>query len=398
MLVANRQNGEKLCLADKWDRNVLAACRNTEPFFCPQCGEKVVLKLGSKRIWHFAHQQGSWCESQFERESEYHLAGKLAMYRWLINQGVNPVLEKFDPLCRQKPDIAFVRKDCRYAVEFQCSPISEEIFEKRTNNYKRNGCIPLWILGGKQIKRVGATLADLNSFQFLFLKRMNTGWFLPAFCPESNQFIFLNNTVPISSRRIISGFAVFTPKQLSLRDLLAPQAKKFPLFQKWRTELTKFKTKYAAFRGTRRDLFLQELYHNRLNIFCLPPEIGLPIPSNPLIETPPLIWQSYLFFDIFQYCKPGDIVPFHNVLSTFRTRIKQRQIKLRTIPLAEGESAVRAVHEYMLLLGQTGCLMMLNQTTFKVINVFQVPGSIPEQIELEDHFYKKYGSIIENAY
>lgn len=56
LLVANREGGERISLWDYRDKQLLLTWRSRERFYCPDCGAPVILKLGSKRIWHFFHQ------------------------------------------------------------------------------------------------------------------------------------------------------------------------------------------------------------------------------------------------------------------------------------------------------------------------------------------------------
>ena len=64
----------------------LRRIREDQEFQCPECKEKVMMKIGTQRMEHFAHQKGSLCVESYERESEYHLAGKLQLFQWLKNQ------------------------------------------------------------------------------------------------------------------------------------------------------------------------------------------------------------------------------------------------------------------------------------------------------------------------
>lgn len=66
MFIAQRKNGEKISLAERWDRKVLDEYRRKETFYCPICNEAVTLKLGSKRIWHFSHQKEAKCLQGYE--------------------------------------------------------------------------------------------------------------------------------------------------------------------------------------------------------------------------------------------------------------------------------------------------------------------------------------------
>lgn len=107
MLVAKKSDGKRLSLGERYEKSDLIEIRSREKFYCPGCDEEVVMKLGNKKIWHFSHLAGRSCQYEYERESDYHLTGKLKLYNWLKEQGIIAELEQFDPKMNQKPDIAF---------------------------------------------------------------------------------------------------------------------------------------------------------------------------------------------------------------------------------------------------------------------------------------------------
>ncbi len=109
--------------------------RNKEEFICPVCGEEVTLKLGNQRIFHFAHKKVGTCRDFYERESVYHMDGKRQLYQWLVQQKIPSILEYYDREIEQRPDVMFVYQGKKYALEYQCSTISETVFMKRTRSY-----------------------------------------------------------------------------------------------------------------------------------------------------------------------------------------------------------------------------------------------------------------------
>ncbi len=70
MLSANDQQGD---LVIAWE-----VTKTQGPFFCPECQEQVIVKKGSYKIHHFAHQPSSDCtygtgESEEHRQAKYHI-------------------------------------------------------------------------------------------------------------------------------------------------------------------------------------------------------------------------------------------------------------------------------------------------------------------------------------
>lgn len=399
MLVANRESGVRLSLGDKWEKKELTVARSKEKFYCPECKEEVILKLGNKRIWHFSHHAGSSCQNNYERETEYHLSGKLQLYQWLINQGIKAELEKYDPLIRQKPDIAFEMNGKKYAIEYQCSIIAEDLFIKRTKNYHENGYIPIWIAAASLVKRVGTNTASLSNFLYLFIRRPRKMWNLPAFCPLSNQFINLQNAIPISSRKTITFLEVHTLSNMKIVQLLSPYYQDKPFITQWQSELQKYKTQFILYSRSRVNPFLNELYNNHLNLLCLPPELGLPVFSCPYIETPALIWQTYLYLDVFRYYKQGDFIKYTSIQNAFLKRAKHKQIQLRKLPgVAVKGSYNTAIEEYILLLTRVRILEQIDYDTFELVAELIIPKTVDEQAKLEANFYNKYTRVIQSTF
>ena len=398
MLVANRMNGKRLSLGDKWDKKNLSAIRSKEKFSCPECNEEVILKLGSKRIWHFSHQSGSSCQNQYERESEYHLSGKLLLYHWLRKQGIHAELEKFDPLIRQRPDIAFDWQGQKYAIEFQCSVIPEELFVKRTNKYLEYGYKPIWLAAASLIKRTGKNTISANNFLYLFLRRPRRSWNIPAFCPITSQFINLHGALPVSSRKTITHLEVHSITEFSLDDLLCPAEKHFPKIKTWQIENQKVKSRYFVYPGAHQNPFLKELYQNRLSLLTLPPEIGLPVPSSPYIETPAFIWQTYLYLDVFRHFKRGDMIKYGTVREAFLKRVKRGHVQLRILPVAGHGDYLNPLAEYVLLLVKISIMSRLNSATVKINREIKIYKTIQEQIESETEFFSQYQNKVEESF
>lgn len=387
MLVAKMKNGREFSLGERWEKNQLHQLRETEKFFCPICGEIVILKLGDKRIWHFSHQKEASCPQNYERESAYHMAGKLQLYHWLTGKGLAAVLEEFIPNCRQRADIAFKVGSKKYAIEYQCSPISEVLFKARTKGYFSSGITPIWIMGGNQIKRMTSNVLSFSHFHYLFLKKTKSNWMVPAYCSELRQFIFLYDILPISPKKLITRIENVPRSKADLDDIISPKTSTNYSLNTWIHELQKLKTSYHIYPDSSKMWFLKELYHYRLNLHTLPPEIGLPIFSAPLIETSPFVWQTYLYLDIFQHLKEGHIISSSNVYHSFLIRMKKQQIKVRGYPLIEKGDYFNVVQEYLSLLVKVSSLRKVAENRYEMLRPFTVSQTIDEQIENEKKFY-----------
>ncbi|EIJ81843.1 Competence CoiA family protein [Bacillus methanolicus PB1] len=395
MLTARRKNGELFSLAECTNREWIRKNFKKEEFYCPVCEQKVILKIGSKKIAHFAHQKDQSCtRDYYERESDYHLAGKLKLYDWLKKEGVKPNLEPYLPEIRQRPDILFIYDNKKYIIEFQCSAIPEEIMRKRTESYIVNGFIPLWIVGANQLNRKGKNSASFSSFQYLFLRKMDRTMFIPFFCPNTCQFIFLHSIVPLSIRNTIVSLSLIPLTTASINEIIYPVLKKIFSCSDWRKGIENFKRQLVMGPKAFSDPFLIEIYKNYLNVLHLPPHIGLPVFHSPYIETSPIIWQGYIWIDILSKCQPGDMITFDQVYSSFVSRVKRKHVKVRDFPLIEKGHPSFAVWEYLSLLSLTGALTKAGQRSYRVSTII-IPENSFQKSKLEEDFYQQYGKIIE---
>ncbi|WP_415812998.1 competence protein CoiA [Mesobacillus thioparans] len=392
--MANKLNGEVFSLANGVTKEELEKVRSREKFFCPECGDEVIMKLGNKKIWHFSHTASGSCQYEYDRESEYHLSGKLKLYDWLKKQGIPAELEKFDQQMRQKPDIAFDWNGQKYAIEFQCSVIPADIFDKRTKTYYAHGVIPIWIAAENLIKRKSHMVVSVNQFLYLYLRKHHQAWNIPAFCPISGQLINLFGSIPISTRKTITKLEVKSLRNSSIEDLLNPKSKPFPFIKIWQTENQKLKSRYLMNPGAWQNRFLKELYRNRLSLLTLSPVLGLPVHSSPYIETPSLIWQTYLYLDVFRHHKAGDFIHYAKIKTAFADRINIGDIKLRILPAAGQGDAWVALAEYVFLLTRIGYLEKIDTRTVKMLKVIQFPSSINSQMEAEADFFAEYENKI----
>ncbi|MED3551567.1 competence protein CoiA [Cytobacillus praedii] len=392
MLVSKTKHGGRVSLAEKHNKEKLKELRCMENFYCPVCEEQVILKIGSKRIPHFAHKAGSVCADSYERESDYHLRGKILLYNWLDSLGLKPILETYYHEISQRPDISFVYGDIQYAIEYQCSVIPEELFMKRTTNYFRANITPIWIMAGKNIKRKGSNKAALSSFDYLFLSKSSSEhWHIPSFCPDTNTLITLHSILPVTVKNVITRYSMIHLEKAQLIDLLNPSVKQLVSLNDWQIEIRKEKNLSPLY-GTLNNKFLSELYRYSLIPSLLPPEIGLPVSYAPFIETSALKWQSYLLMDLF-YNKR--LFSMKDVSQAFRKRVQKGDIQIRRLPLVKDGNELAAVKEYIGLLVKVNFLIMVDDNYFQVARKRYIKNNV-EQEKIEMEFYQEYGKMIGN--
>ena len=391
MLTAQTKTGKKICLGYDYKRETLLYLRRTEEFVCPVCEEKVILKLGDQRIPHFAHQKGTECQDFYEPESLYHMDGKLQLYRWLLNQRIKATLEYYDKGTQQRPDIMFYYKGKKFALEYQCSPIPENIFLKRTQSYKENGYTPIWILGNKHIHPKRKNIVSLSNFHYSFIRSSTeNNYYLPAYCPEKRTFHFLNSLYTYSAKNAFVNNTYFNTDKVKMDDLLNPKVFNEISIVDWYHELDYFFLNWSLHPSKLQQSFLHEIYSNQLNPYLIPPEIGLPIQSSFFIQTSPIIWQTYFYLDILAGKVPGDVFSVLEIKKGLMNRIKRGEIIVRGLPqFSEIEPFICILH-YLERLSQLGFITIINDEMFLIERKFKIPSTNREKEEGRKIFYKKY--------
>lgn len=137
------------CYDGTHDKEQLKIWASKKILICPVCGKPYEYCHGKIKTPYFRHMDKTKCEDLYsEPETEEHVIGKRCLYEWLIKQkGVtNPILEGWLPTTKQRPDIMFDYFGMNCVIEFQCSPISSEYYN-RHDLYEAAGIKDIWICG-----------------------------------------------------------------------------------------------------------------------------------------------------------------------------------------------------------------------------------------------------------
>lgn len=395
LLTAQTKSGKSICLGLDFKKEVLVKLREKEEFFCPICGEAVLLKLGNQRIYHFAHRSGHVCRDFYENETVYHLEGKRQLYQWLLAQGIPVALEYYDAEIQQRPDIVFRHNGNKYALEYQCSPISEELFQERTNAYFLQNYIPLWVIGNNQLKMKTSNVLSLTSFNYFFLRKSTNGqYFLPSYCPEKKLFHIFGSFLPYSIRNTFTSHIQFPLYNISVPNIIDPILPNPNWLNGWDKEMEKFKFNCSIRPSPEQKRFLHEIYLQHLNLFLLPPEIGLPVRHSLLIQTPTIIWQTYLYMDFIQHLLPNDYIDLRDAERIFYKRLRKKDIIMRALPQISNDSPYIVVEEYFQMLEKMGMVSQKGQFIFQFNKRFTIPKSNREREEQKRLFDQKYSHQI----
>jgi competence protein CoiA len=395
LLTAQTKSGTIFSLGTAYKKENLLIIRNNEEFFCPACGERVSLKLGNQRIYHFAHRSGTICRDFYESETLYHMKGKLQLYQWLERQGIPAALEYYDSRIKQRPDIVFHYGGNKYALEYQCSPIPEDIFNKRTAAYDQQNYIPLWIMGSKHMKVKRSNIFSLSNFDYFFLRKTKDNHLIiPSYCPEEKQFKILSSIYPYSIKNALANITHHPIEQTVIQDILAPKITTQHSLVKWLNEIEKFTLNWSLHPSPDLNQILREIYMHNLNLYLLPPEISLPVSHSLLIQTPPIIWQTYLYLDVLQDKIPNDLLDLRIVERQYNKRMMKKEIINRNIPQLPKEQSFNAVKDYFLQLERLGILTKKSETVFQLQTQILIPKSNREKEERRNEFCQKNKFIL----
>ena len=149
MLILTCKLGNEIinCYDGTHDKEQLKKWASKKILLCPACDKPYEYCHGKVKTPYFRHMDKTECEDKYsESETEEHLSGKRDLFEWIKKQkGVtNAVLEGWIPETKQRPDIMFEYCGKRYVLEYQCSPIASEYYD-RHDLYKSSGIIDIWI-------------------------------------------------------------------------------------------------------------------------------------------------------------------------------------------------------------------------------------------------------------
>ena len=301
MLVALNNRKQPIILRKKMNLDHLRKLHQ-QHFYCPQCYEPVILKAGPIRIPHFAHKQKSNCDQLFsEGESVHHINGKLQLFEWLQSKHVQVTLESTIASLNQRPDLLAKVHDRQYAIEYQCSSISKDIFNKRTLGYKSQSIDPIWIPKQYSKKRqFPYQHIFLNSFYKMFLIRSSRVEYLCCYDSEKREFYYYHSPMYIQKNQYIVAIDTM-PLMLQRLPLLQPSPIKKSLFLNMFERFRKkqyaiLKTTFYYGQAKLQDLLWRCLYELGLNYENIPIFIGVPIRGSDQVCNSTLEWQIALYY------------------------------------------------------------------------------------------------------
>lgn len=306
MLVAQNSKKELIHLVDSfWTKEQLQQLKIQEKFQCPACQNPVNLRLGEVRIPHFAHVSNVNCQVDSEHESLYHLKGKIQMFHWLKQQNITCELEKYFPSIRQRADLYTKIGLNKYAIEFQCSPITIPLIKNRTDGYYKENLIPIWILGSKLLTRKRSMEYRMTTFHWHLIRfNKEKQPFLFTYCSSLQSFILLQHFIPFTKQNMFANTTLFSLKKMPFTNILYPPMS-FPspeFFQMWLQKIHVFRQTPKTFRSKQERKLQSILYENYgIPITLLPSEAIVPLRTGWMIDEAVYVWQTLILLAIDQF-------------------------------------------------------------------------------------------------
>lgn len=346
------------------DLRELERIRHEETFLCPACGTDVIMKLGQKKRWHFAHQYNKSCPYELEAETPYHQQGKTDLYYWLKKQVMTILLEHYISELKQRPDL-LIKSPHHHAIEFQCATIPIDTMKKRKQGFHKLAMSSLWVLGANRLNRKSEHVFQLHEMDWQAIYSLRPAHYaLLYYSPLDKVFIKLSRIIPLTKTKVYANMTITPIDSLTYQQLFLLDDRRFDsdawLRQKWNWRCYGMKEKSPA------HTYLKKMFlHHHLSLIQFPPFVGLPLKHNLLIKTPSYLWQSWIYLRFFAQ-QSNELISSEVVTSAFQKMFQQNVFVARDI-VGIGKSLWLCVDEFLMALSQLKVIEKQGKDYIRVI-------------------------------
>ncbi|RSK26487.1 hypothetical protein EJF36_06215 [Bacillus sp. HMF5848] len=367
-------------LQNNYSKEVLERLRNNDSFFCPDCKSPVMLKLGERKIHHFAHYQSANCSIGHEPETADHMAGKKLLYDWLCQQKLNPQVEHYISSIKQRADVFVEWKGWKIAFEYQCSTISPSLLNSRTTSYVQAGYTPVWILSHKK-----ANFKSFSKFQWSFICDFINKHGVLLSLDTNMKSLYVTRPTPIATKQVISSqkrLQLSSTTSLTTCQRVISEVQPIITYKQWLSIKNKNRSMIFRFIDKKKYALFQNLYLAHIPPPCFPVEAGWPVRAMHWIEQPCYMWQLWILLDnIIQ--KKSDLIFLNDILKNFYKRVQMNHISLRTLPLVKHSKPEDAIEHYVQLLIEVGVLEEAGDYSYKIVRELLYPSHENEALDCD---------------
>ncbi|MGL4373247.1 MAG: competence protein CoiA [Turicibacter sp.] len=328
--------------------DILELVKQKNKYSCPYCKTDLILKVGDKRVSHFAHKV-KCCYEGGENESFEHYQAKQLLCEWLEKLGADhieqeEVMQKINRIA----DISFNYKKEKYVFEIQKSQISDDLYLQRSHDYKSLGIKIIWIfisdIKQREITQVlSPNMLKHKQSQMIHLDIV------------SEKITFFQNQIWLTQKEVLTNCLVFQLSEINFDILLKHHERMVGVKkEEWLKIKSRFR-KSKSFVYVKYDKSLRQLcYTQRIPLSLAPAEIGWPIDNNYGMTKPLFIWQSYVLLGVVMKYKLHDVFTLKDVVDQLKFKYQFKINRENIKKIYEEVKAYLALLETFMIINQVG--------------------------------------------
>lgn len=353
MFIAVNEEGKRISLFEPQSVEILNG-----PFRCEVCKERVILRKGTKKRWHFSHQSHAACSASDKTESSLHVRGKNLLQQW-AGQYHDVTTETFIPEIKRRADVLVKTGEKRYALEFQCAVISERELINRTRDYQSCGIEPVWVLCMNNLRSKAKGKLSIQSFEWMALRESvnRCSRFLVYLDPfaETCSVIRTSSCLLNDYKPVLHSIWNYSFSDLIQGNIFSRQ-ESFSL-EKWMQLKKDWRFKPQTWMGKADATALKEhMLKKQSDLAFYPAEAGWPVFGHEYFITPIYIWQTYILIEMLpSFLNQKDEFVIEDAEHYMKQKIINTVFQIRSFPQINQPLKTVLVN-YLFLLCRFGCL------------------------------------------
>ncbi|MFS0752171.1 competence protein CoiA family protein [Oceanobacillus sp. 1P07AA] len=373
MQKAINKHGKPIILFQEHDRNIALWKQNKEPFYCPNCNSKLIIRSGRKVIPHFSHLPNSICRHG-NGEGMYHEMGKYLLYQWLSDQNIEVDLEVYFPQINRRADLVINVLNKVIIIEFQCAKISAEEIAERTSAYNQLNHHVIWIVGMNHFRRLGNNQFKLNTFlqTCIHLFPQQKIPVLYFFDPISQHFATLTHIYEYQVTKAFATITITSIQTIEFQRIFKemPISVKFP--QDWIRQVQRIRNKPVIHSGKEMN-WRRKLYEQGIIFHYLPSICFLPNKWQIHMNTPFWMWQSEICINLIQHLSISDTLTISRCTKLLDENIMNQ--------LPNVHQKYSAIHSFLTNLEFLGYFKKISDSTYVKLKDIEMYAHLEEALK-----------------